>query len=188
MEKSKVSADYISERKKAATAAGSAAAASEDSNRFGGLDLSQISDRASTSSSMWNEDMPSMLYNPEDELSKAEQEEVDPVMKKNAIQQALNELSNAKWPDFASAGREVALMLAVIAFSAVLIIGWDKFLRGIYTTVGFIPSAEDLKNYAQRFDGLDLPSGWTDNMSDQDVVKLADKVSQATSTSGLPGL
>lgn len=187
IEKSKVSADYIAQRERQAMSAGSAKAAGEDSNSFGGLDLSQISDRA-TKADSWNEDLPSMLYNPEDDLSKEEQEEVDPVMTKNPVEQGLSELGNAKWPDAGSAFREVILMLVVIAGTAALIIGWDNILRQLYTSIGFIPSKEDLANYASRFDGLDLPDGWTNNMNEADVSQFVEKVNTATTTSGLPEL
>lgn len=187
MEKSQVSAEYIKKREQAANAAGTASAASEDNNRFGGLDLSQISSVKQQSSSQWNEDMPSMFYDPEDEMSKEEQEAVDPVMKKNIVQQGLNELQNAKWPGPGAALREVALMLGVIAITAALIIFWDKLLRTVYMGAGFIPSKEDLAQYADRFSGLDLPKGWTDNMNQKDIEKLGDMI-QTKADNGLPGL
>lgn len=183
LEKSKVTADYIAEKTKKAMSAGPpGVAAKENPDSFGGLDLSKISqfkDEASKRS-QWSEDMPSMFYDPDEELTKDEMEEVDPVMLQNPIQQALNEFNNTKWPDWASALREVGLMLLIIALSGVLIIGWDKVLRGIYTSVGFIPTKEELMNYANKFDGLDLPSGWTDNMNDADVQSFQDTVNSAT--------
>ncbi|EEC50205.1 predicted protein [Phaeodactylum tricornutum CCAP 1055/1] len=188
IEKSKVSADYIAAKTKAATAAGSASAASENSDMFGGLDLSQINSEKTISKSEWNEDLPSMFYDPESELSKEEQEQVDPVMSKNLVEQAMAEFSNAKWPDFASALREVGLMLVVIAVTGALIISWDKVLRGAYMSLGFIPTADDLANYASRFDGLDLPKGWMDNMNEQDVARIAEKVNTVTGSKSLPGL
>jgi len=178
IEKSKVSAEYIAQQKQKAMAAGSAAEANSanSADTFAGLDLSKISSVPDKKRSDWSEDMPSMFYDPEDELSKEEQEEADPTMKLNPIEQGLTEFKAAKWPDTGSALREVGLMIFVVLLSAVLIIGWDQLLRNIYTTAGFIPSKEDLANYASRFDGLDLPSGWTDNMSDQDVATMAETV------------
>ena len=202
LEKSKVSADYIQSKQAAAMAAGGAQAAREAAtggggDMFGGLDLSKITSDGK-SRGEWDEDMPTMFYEPEAEMSMEEQQEVDPLMTKNPVEQGLNELRNAKWPDLASAGREVLLMAAVVAFSAVVIIGADKVLRALYTNLGFIPSAEDLANYAARFDGLDLPTGWTDNMNENDVAEFADKVNTAVTTTppgcssssggGLPGL
>jgi hypothetical protein len=186
IEKSKVSADYIAERERAAFAVG-AAGASEDANRFGGLDLSQISTQVKpTTASQWDENVPSMFYDPEDDLTVEEREEVDPVMKKSILQQGLNELQNAKWPTLGSALREVAIMLVVIVVTAALVISWDKLLRYVYTSVGFIPSAEDLRNYASRFDGLDLPPGWVNNMNDQDVASYSEQVNQITTLPTLP--
>ena len=202
LEKSKVSADYIQSKQAAAMAAGSAQAAREAEATaagdvmFGGLDLSKITSDGK-SRGEWDEDMPTMFYEPEAEMSMEEQQEVDPLMTKNPVEQALNELRNAKWPNLAAAGREVLLMAAVVAFSAVLIIGADKVLRALYTNLGFIPSAEDLANYAKRFDGLDLPTGWTDNMNENDVAEFAEKVnsvvpmptpSSSGGGGGLPGL
>lgn len=177
LEKSRVSAEYVESKKEKAIQSGPSGAS--DPDQFAGLDLSKISSErapSSSSSSQWTEDMPSMFYDPEDELSLAEQEEADPVMKLNPVEQGLNELRNAKWPDMGSALREVLLMLVVVALSAVLIIGWDKVLRELYTSLGFIPTKEDIANYASRFDGLDLPKGWTDNMNEQDVSSFADAV------------
>lgn len=187
IEKSKVTAEYIAQRERSAKEAGPpGVAAQNDPNAFGGLDLSQISDRKQTTSS-WDEDMPSMFYDPEDDLSKEEQEEVDPVMLKNPIEQGLNELANAKWPDMFSALREVAIMFVVIAFTTVIITSWDTLLRGVYTGFGFIPTADDIANYASRFDGLDLPDGWTGGMSDVDVQTYGDTISSSDS-SGMPEL
>ena len=188
MEKSKISEDYIRKKEAAANAAGSASAASDDNNQFVGLDLSQISSVKKESSSQWNEEMPSMFYDPEQELTKEEQEEVDPMMKKNVIQQGLNELENAKWPGPGAALREVALMLGVIVATAALIIFWDRFLRTVYISAGFVPSKEDLANYADRFSGLDLPKGWTNNMDENDIQKLGEIVQDKVSGGGMPGL
>lgn len=192
LEKSKVSADYIAARQQAAQGAGSAAAADQmarGESTFAGLDLSKISgtkDRKDT----WNEDLPTMFYEPEDEMTLEEQEEVDPLLKAGWIEQFKSELSNAKWPSAAAAAREVVIILVVIAVTAFLLIGWDKILREIYTSVGFIPTMEDVQNYAKRFDGLDLPSGWTNNMNEQDVQSFSETINAAgvAGTNSLPDL
>jgi preprotein translocase subunit SecE len=193
LEKSKVSADYIQQRQQQAVQAGSASAANESSDTFAGLDLSQISTSKAAPSpknALWADEegeVPSMFYDPEDELSEEERAEVDPMGQKGFIEQGLNELQNAKWPDPASALREVGLMIVVVAVTGALIIGWDKLLRGVYTDVlHFIPSKEDLAQYMNRFDGLDLPTGWTDNMNDADIASFTDKV--GGSTTSLPDL
>lgn len=182
IEKSKVTAEYIAQKERSAREAGPpGVAAQNDPNSFGGLDLSKISEVKQTTSD-WDEDMPSMFYDPEDDLSKEEQEEVDPVMLKNPIEQGLNELNGAKWPNPLSALREVAIMAVVIALSALVVLSWDTFLRQLYTGFGFIPTADEITNYASRFDGLDLPDGWTGGMSDVDVQTYSDAL--ATPTSG----
>jgi hypothetical protein len=190
LEKSKVSADYIAQRQQEAIAMGSAKAAAEASGSsdamFGGLDLSKISTEkvpsaAATKNGLWQDkedEMPSMFYEPEDDLSMEERAEVDPVGQKGFVEQGLNELRNAKWPHPVAALREVVLMIVIIAITGALIIGWDKFIRTLYTDVlHFIPSKDDLANYMNRFDGLDLPSGWTDNMNEADISSLSDKIS-----------
>lgn len=199
IEKSKVSADYIAQRQQEAMSAGSAKAADEATSgdsMFGGLDLSQISttkvpSKAATKNGLWldnEEEMPSMFYDPEDELSMEERAEVDPVGQKSFVEQGLNELQNAKWPSPMAALREVALMIVIIALTGALIIGWDKVIRTLYTDIlHFIPSKQDLANYMNRFDGLELPTGWTDNMNDDDVASFSEKITNvipsATDTS-----
>jgi preprotein translocase subunit SecE len=177
LEKSKVSADYI-QSKTTQAKQGGPPGANTDPDSFGGLDLSQISDSAPPGErkSTYDETLPSMFYDPEDDLTKDEQNEVDPIRMENPIKQGLNELSNAKWPGPAAALREVVVLIIVVAVTGFIIIEFDQLLRSVYTTAGFIPSSESLAKYAARFDGLDLPSGWTNNMSDTDVSNMAEQV------------
>lgn len=205
IEKSKVSADYFAAKAQEARNAGpGGGSANEDT--FGGIDLSQISTSkldavasGAAKSSQWDESMPSMMYDPADEMSQEEQEEADPTMKLSLLDQGMEEFKAAKWPTFGAAMKEVALVLAIIAITGFLVVAADKGLRVLYTNLGFIPSAEDLQNYGSRFDGLDLPKGWTDNMNVEDMEKLADAGNNAVSaavkaaakaggTSGLPDL
>jgi preprotein translocase subunit SecE len=184
LEKSKVSADYIQSKTTQAKQGGppGGAGANMDPDSFGGLDLSQISDSASAAGerkSTYDETLPSMFYDPEDDLTKDEQNEVDPIRMENPIKQGLNELTNAKWPGPAAALREVVVLIVVVAVTGFMIIEFDQLLRSLYTTAGFIPSSESLAKYAARFDGLDLPSGWTNNMSDKDVSNMAEQVNSA---------
>lgn len=180
IEKSQASALYIAEKEAAARLAGPPGA-QKDPDSFGGLDLSQISDtKMKNSASDWNEDMPTMLYDPEDEMTKEEKEEADPLMLKNPLEQALYEISQTTWPAPGSALREVVVVLIVIAFTTAIIVSWDRFLKDFYTNIGFIPSKEDLASYAQRFDGLDLPEGWMENMNEEDIQQFSDKVNSGT--------
>ena len=195
IEKSKVSADYIQKRQQQAVAAGSAQAASENNDIFGGLDLSQIRTEAtpsrSSSSPFADEDgeVPSMFYEPDDELSEQEKAEADPLGQKSISEQLMYEFQQVKWPAPGSALREVGLMFVIVAITGGLIIGWDKVLRELYTdSLHFIPSKEDMANYANRFQGLDLPAGWTDNMNDEDVASFADAATSFGQSSGMPDL
>lgn len=199
LEKSKVTAEYIAQREKTARQAGGPPGTQQDANMFGGLDLSQISQVKEASKGQdWDESMPTMFYDPDADLSKEEREEVDPVMLKNPIEQAWNELSQSKWPDPLSALREVAIMFLIIGISTVIITQWDGILRSIYTGLGFIPTSEDIANYANRFDGLDLPDGWTSGMTDVDVQSYSDTINtnvgsatpdlSSAASSGMPEL
>lgn len=112
-----------------------------------GLDLTKIRGNIP-------DNMPSMLYDPEDEMSEEEKEEVDPVGQMSIVKQFENELTNAKWPDAGAVLREVAIMLGVVAVTAAIIIFWDRFLRDFYTdTLNLIPSKEQMN---MRFEGLEL--------------------------------
>jgi hypothetical protein len=188
LEKSKVSADYIASKTTQAKQGGPPGT-QQDPDSFGGLDLSQISDRAPPGErkSTYDESLPSMFYDPEDDLTKEEQDEVDPIRKENPIKQGLNELTNAKWPGPAAALREVVVLVIVVAVTGFIIIEWDQLLRTVYTTAGFIPNKEGLANYANRFDGLDLPSGWTNNMSDSDVSAMAEQVNTVPAAAAAAG-
>ena len=158
-----------------------------DSNIFGGLDLSQISDTKlkETGTTDWDDDMPSMFYDPDKDLSKEEQEEVDPLMTKSFVEQFVFEISQSTFPSPLEALRQVGIMIVVVLFATVVVYLWDGLLREIYTYVGFVPSEEDLANYALRFDGLDLPEGWVDNLdaAASNVQPLSD-----TASSNLPDL
>lgn len=180
-------------------AAGSARAAAESSDIFGGIDLSQIRSEATpraSSNSVWADEegeVPSMFYEPEDDLSEEERAEADPIGQKSIPDQVVNELQGAEWPSPWSALREVVIMVIVVAVTTTLIIGWDQVLRDLYTDVlHFIPSKEDMANYSTRFEGLDLPTGWTDNMNEEDIASFSDTVGSvsrsASSSSGMPDL
>ena len=144
----------------------------------------------SPSGSDWDEDLPTILYNPEDDLSQEEMEEVDPLMTKNPFEQAWGEIKISKWPKPLNALLEVVVTLVVIAATTYLVTNWDATLRDMYTNrLLFIPTTEEIANYASRFDGLDLPEGWTSGMSDVDVQSYQDTISNnAAGGGGMPGL
>lgn len=100
------------------------------------------------------DNMPTVLYDPEDEMSSQEQIEVDPVGQTSLLNQFQNELSNAKWPTAGAVVREVGIMILVVAATAALIILWDAFLRDFYTNeLHLIPTKEEINT---RFEGLEL--------------------------------
>jgi preprotein translocase subunit SecE len=100
------------------------------------------------------DNMPTVLYDPEDEMSSQERIEVDPVGQTSLLNQFQNELSNAKWPTAGAVVREVGIMILVVAATAALIILWDAFLRDFYTNeLHLIPTKEEINT---RFEGLEL--------------------------------
>lgn len=152
----------------------------QNNDIFGGLDLSQISDtklKQNGKTTDWNEDVPTMFYDPQKEMTKEEQEEADPLMTKSFVEQYTYELSQSKFPTPVEALRQVGIMIVVVIFATGLIYIWDNVLREIYTTVGFVPSEQDLANYARRFEGLDLPQSWADGL---DTTKLLPQLSSDT--------
>ena len=180
IEKSQATADYIARKEEAARSGGPSS--QSDPNVFGGLDLSQISDTKlkGSQSTDWSDDMPSMLYDPQKELTQEEQEEADPLMTKSIVEQYTYEISQSKFPTPVEALRQVGIMVIVVAFMTFLVFFWDKVLREVYTSIGFVPSEEALTNYASRFDGLDLPDGWMEGL---DTSKLSDTASLGSSSS-----
>lgn len=184
VEKSKISQQYFEEARKRAEM-------NAANNRPGGLDLSQISsgNEPKSQKQQWDEELPSMLYDPTDELTEEERKEADPVGQMQIWEQVITELKSAKWPDFLSALREVAVMFAVVAISGVIIIGWDKTLRSVYTDLGMIPRSEDIPG---QMAGLDLPEGFTNGMNEEDLAKMAEEMNSKTpgkaSRSGSPSV
>jgi len=137
------------------------------------LDLSQISQ---TRPRGQDEDVPDIFYEPESEMTPEEMKEADPLGEQPLLDQAMKELAETIWPTPISALKEVVILVAVIAGTAALIIGWDNLLRDFYTNVGLIPGPEDLKTGAEN---MVLPDGWTDGMSEDDFMKFQDEVGKA---------
>lgn len=192
LEKSKVSQDYFQEMSARASSqqqntgaapSAPAPAPEEDATQ---LDLSQIStqpmlgakgNRANRGE--WDEELPTMLFNPEDEMTDEEKKEVDKVGQLPIWEQALAELKEAKWPTPGAAFREVGLMIVVVCFTGALIIGWDSLLRDFYTTLGMIPNADDIKSSFQDINFL--PDGWTNGMSEEDIAGLQEVIGKGAS-------
>jgi hypothetical protein len=177
MEKSQVTADYVARRTAEAQKAGSAAAANESNDSFAGLDLSKIRQAQTVNPNAPDENLPSMFYEVDDMISDEDKAVADPTSQLPIIEQYLYELKATKFPTPWAALREVGVVIVMIGLTGGLVVGWDYLVRLLYTDVlHFIPSPDDLAEYTNRFDGLDLPPGWTDNMNEDDITKFSDVV------------
>jgi hypothetical protein len=143
-----------------------------------GLDLTKISNVGPSSA---QDDKPSMLYDPADDMTDEEMKEADPTGQLTIPEQVSIEWEGATWPTFGAALKEVVLLVAIVAFTGGLIIGWDSILRDLYTNLNFIPRAEDIMNGSEN---MVLPEGWTNNMSEEDFMKFQDEVGKAGSSAG----
>lgn len=175
VEKSVLSQQYIEEAK--------ARAQQNVGQAPGQLDLSQISTgNEPRKQADWDESLPTMMYNPEDELTEEEQREIDKVGQLPFWEQFLSEVRAAQWPDFWSAGREVLLLFLVAGLSGLIIINFDQAVRSVYTNLGFIPTKDDIPG---QLEGLDLPEGFTNNMNEEDLLKMTEEMNQAGKAAGL---
>ena len=145
---------------------------------FGGIDLSQISQEAPRGSNADN--LPSMFYEPELEMTKEEMAEADPVGQLPIYDQVVDTIKTATWPSITRVAKDVFILTASILLSALLLVGWDGLLRDAYTSLGLIPTPEQI---TRPTDNLVLPDGWTDNMSEEDLMKFQDDTSSSSSSS-----
>jgi len=102
----------------------------------------------------------------DDELSDEEKKEIDQVGEMNFLEQSLEELKLVKWPSFGSTLRLTGIMLIVFVVTATYILFLDNVLREIVTNAGFIPKPDDVLDFSD----LELPDGWTEFMTDEDIV------------------
>lgn len=158
---------------KAAEERAQAAVANQGTSQM--LDLSQISQTAPRGK---DDDMPSFLYEPEEEMTEEEMKEADPDGQLSIPDWAVKELSATTWPTPLAALKEVIVLVTTIALTAAIIIGWDNVLRNTYTEIGFIPRPEDIMQGAEN---IVLPEGWTNGMSEDDFMKFQDEVGNAAS-------
>ena len=120
-------------------------------------------------------------------------EKADPDGQLGIAEQAMKEINAASWPTPTAALTRVALLIAIILGTAFAVVNWDNFLREFYTSLGFIPTPEDIMKGSEN---LALPDGWTNNMSEEDFMKFQDEVGTAasqaassiSSSSGFPEL
>ena len=174
VKKATLSQQYIEEQRQRAL--------NERANRASGaiptLDLSQIStgnERKKPSNSQWDESLPSMMYDPADDMTPEEQAEADQVGQLPLWEQFMTEIKASKWPDFPSVIREIGILSVVVSLSAVMIINWDSTLRQFYTGLGMLPTKEQVNKPLQDFD---LPSGFTNNMNEEDLAKITAEMNQ----------
>jgi len=178
LKKSVVSEDaqkQLEERAKARVAAARSGESLDDT--FGGIDLSQISQEAPRGSNA--DSLPSMFYEPESEMSKEEMAEADPVSQMSVYDQFIDTVQTATWPSGSRVIKDVAILVTTILLSGLILVGWDGLLRETYTNFGLIPTPEAV---TQPTDNLVLPDGWTDNMSEDDLMKFQDDTSSSSST------
>lgn len=124
------------------------------------LDLSQISTVGPSSSA--KDDVPSMFYEPEDDMSEDDIKEADPTGQLSIQEQFATEIGAATWPTAANTLKRVGLLLALAFFTGGIIIGADIFLRDFYTNLNLIPRKEDIMNGAEN---MVLPDSWSDGAS-----------------------
>ena len=101
----------------------------------------------------------------DDELTEEEKKEIDQVGEMNFLEQSLEELKSVKWPSLGSTLRLTGIMLVVFVVTAAYILWLDNTLRTVVTDAGFIPKPDEVLDFSD----LELPDGWTEFMTDDDI-------------------
>eukprot|EP00979_Chaetoceros_neogracilis_P012578 scaffold3357_cov268-Chaetoceros_neogracile.AAC.19 len=109
-----------------------------------------------------------LLSDPEDELTNEQMAEIDKVGQMNIIEQIKDEYKNTRLPSPDATLKQAGLMIVIFLVTATLILKADEFLRFQYTDWGFIPKSGEVLDYSD----LTLPEGFTDQMSDEDLINL----------------
>lgn len=147
MEKSVATAEAIKQATQRAMAGDSASTPTVDLSKFSGASLSD---------------------DPDDELTDEQKQEIDKVGQLPIWEQALDEFKNTKFPTPGATIKQAGLMLLIFFVTAGIILKVDEWLRITYTDLGFIPRAGEIMDYSD----LELPEGWTDQMTDDDLLKM----------------
>lgn len=108
------------------------------------------------------------LSDPEDELTNEQMAEIDKVGQMNIIEQIKEEVKNTRFPSPDATLKQAGLMIVIFLVTATLILKADEFLRFQYTDWGFIPKSGEVLDYSD----LTLPEGFTDQMTDDDLINL----------------
>lgn len=109
-----------------------------------------------------------LLNDPEDELTDEQMKEIDKVGQMNIIEQVKEELKNTRFPTPDATLKQAGLMVVIFLVTATVILKVDEFLRFQYTDWGFIPKSGEVLDYGD----LTLPEGFTDAMTDDDLLGL----------------
>jgi len=109
-----------------------------------------------------------LLSDPEDELTNEQMAEIDKVGQMNLIEQIKDEYKNTRLPSPDATLKQAGLMIVIFLVTATLILKADEFLRFQYTDWGFIPKSGEVLDYSD----LTLPEGFTDQMTDDDLINL----------------
>jgi hypothetical protein len=158
----------MEERAKQRAANRQAGGGAADDNTFGGIDLTQIS-QTKPRGPKDDDALASIFYEPEMDMTPEEMAEADPVGQLPIPDQIMDTIKTATWPKPGKAVKDVVILVSTVALSALLLVAWDGFLRDFYTSFNFIPTPEQV---TQPTDNLVLPDGWTDNMSETDLLKF----------------
>jgi hypothetical protein len=170
LEKAVLSQQYIEERNQRFL--------NERANKASGarptLDLSQISD-GDDDKGKWDPSLPSMMYDPADYLTPEQQAEADKTGQLPLWDQFITEVRASKWPGFGSVIREIGVLALIVSLSAVMTINLDSSLRQFYTGLGMLPTKEQV---SKPLIDIDLPSGFTNNMNEEDLARITAEMNQ----------
>jgi hypothetical protein len=181
IEKSKISAEAIkAAQERALEAVANRGAGVGGPDQFSQLlDLSQISDAMPRGPN--DEEVPSMFFEPELQMTEEEMLEADPVGQMSWTEQFKDAVEMSEFPTPGGALKELVILLLAGGLSCALIVGSDYYLRQFYTNVGFIPNPEEV--VMRDTENVALPEGWTNNMSEEDFMKYQDSVGGTPTTS-----
>jgi hypothetical protein len=172
LEKSKISAEAIkAAQERAQQAVANRGSAVGGPGQFSQLlDLTQISDTEPRGPN--GEEIPSMFFEPELQMTEEEMKEADPVGQLSWPEQVRDVMKMSEFPTPGGAFKELLVLLLAAGVSGAVIVGSDYVLRQFYTGLGFIPNPEEV--IMRDTENIALPEGWTNNMSEEDFMKFQD--------------
>lgn len=105
------------------------------------LDLSKISNDAP--GGKMEDGVPTIFYDPEDEMTPEEKAEADPTGELPILQQGLEVIKKGDFPSFGAATVEVFTLVFSIIATASLFIGYDYVIRNVYEWTNILPTEEE---------------------------------------------